>query len=44
MNELIFKLSQNWNWLYKILGPISEKDEFIRNLIDISKKSYEEGR
>jgi len=43
MNELISRLANNRFWLYKVLGPISERDEFIRTLIDISKKAYEDG-
>jgi len=43
MNKMIYWLAANRTWLYKILGPISEKDEFIKSLIQISQQSHAEG-
>ena len=42
-NKIIDKLSRDQEYLEQILTPISEKDDFIKKLLDISKKvsSYE---
>ena len=41
--QIAFKLSRDQEYLEQILTPISEKDDFIKKLLDISKKvsSYE---
>ena len=42
-NKILDKLSRDQEYLEQILTPISEKDDFIKKLLDISKKvsSYE---
>ena len=37
-NKIINKLSNDQNFLEEILTPISEKDEFVKKNLDISKK------